>query len=305
MAALPARIEVMEVGPRDGLQNERTPVTTADKVALIERLVAAGLRRIEATSFVSPRRVPQMADAAEVMARVPRVTGVRYTGLVLSPTGAERAVAAECDELGYVVVASEAFAQANQGRSIADTVADWRRVAQIARGAGRRVQVTVATAFGCPFEGRVAPERVVGLVEEALAEAPDEIALADTIGVATPNAVIDLFARVGAVAKGTPLRAHFHNTRNTGYANAYAALTAGVTVLDASAGGVGGCPFAPRATGNIATEDLVYLLDGLGVAHGIDGPAVGALEGWLEERLGHPVPGQLGRAGFTAVAGAA
>jgi hydroxymethylglutaryl-CoA lyase len=304
-AALPARVEILEVGPRDGLQNEKTPVSTADKVALIERLIDAGLRRIEATSFVSPRRVPQMADAAEVMARVPRDRGVRYTGLVLSPTGAERAVAAECDELGYVIVASDSFAQANQGRSTADTVADWRRVAGIARAAGRRVQVSIATAFGCPFEGRVAPERVIGLVEEALADGPDEIALADTIGVATPNAVADLFTRLRPVVGAVPLRAHFHNTRNTGYANAYAALMAGVGVLDASAGGVGGCPFAPRATGNIATEDLVYLLDGLGIPHGVDGPAVGALETWLEERLGHTVPGQLGKAGFSAVAGAA
>jgi hydroxymethylglutaryl-CoA lyase len=167
------------------------------------------------------------------------------------------------------------------------------------------VQFTVATAFGCPFAGRVAPERVVGLVAEAMAEGPDEVALADTIGVATPNAVADLFARLALVVGDVPLRAHFHNTRNTGYANAYAALLAGVAVLDASAGGVGGCPFAPRATGNIATEDLIYLLDGLGIAHGVDGPAVGALEAWLEERLGHPVPGQLGKAGFSAVAGAA
>ena len=222
--ALPAAVEIVEVGPRDGLQNERVPVSTADKVALIGRLAAAGLRRIEATSFVSPRRVPQMADAAEVMARVPRGGGVAYTGLVLSPTGAERAVAAGCDELGYVIVASEAFARANQGRSIADTVADWRRVAAIARGAGRRATVTVATAFGCPFEGAVPPERVVGLVEEVLAEGPAEVALADTIGVAVPTQVLDLFGRLAGRVGGAALRAHFHNTRNTGYANAWAAV---------------------------------------------------------------------------------
>ena len=298
--ALPDRVAILEVGARDGLQNEKQIVPTEDKILLIRRLVEAGLTRIEATSFVNPARVPQMADAEAVMAAVPRDRGVTYAGLVLNPRGAERAVAAGCDELGYVVVASETFSRRNQGRSIEDTLADWRRVVGIARAAGRRVTVTIAAAFGCPFEGPVAPDTVAALAREVMADGPDEIALADTIGVGVPSQVLDLFGRLRAMAPELTLRAHFHNTRNTGYANAYAALLAGVRVLDASVGGVGGCPFAPRATGNIATEDLVYLLDGLGVASGVDGPAVAALEEWLEERLGHPVPGQLGKAGFPA-----
>ena len=295
---LPQRVTILDVGARDGLQNEKRIVSTEDKVSLIRRLVDAGVTRIEATSFVNPAKVPQMADAEAVMAAVPRDRGVTYAGLVLNPRGAERAVAAGCDELGYVVVASETMSLRNQGRSIADTMADWRRVAGIARAAGRRVTVTIAVAFGCPFEGPVAPEFVAALAERVLGEGPDEIALADTIGVGVPTQVLDLFGRLKALAPGLPLRAHFHNTRNTGYANAFAGLVAGVTVFDASAGGIGGCPFAPRATGNIATEDLVYMLDGLGVQTGLDGAAIGALEEWLEERLGHPVPGQLGKAGF-------
>ncbi len=299
-SALPDRVAILEVGARDGLQNEKQIVPTEDKILLIRRLVEAGLTRIEATSFVNPAKVPQMADAEAVMAAVPRDRGVTYAGLVLNPRGAERAVAAGCDELGYVVVASETFSRRNQGRSVEDTLADWRRVVGIARAAGRRVTVTIAAAFGCPFEGPVAPDTVAALAREVMADGPDEIALADTIGVGVPSQVLDLFGRLRAMAPELTLRAHFHNTRNTGYANAYAALLAGVRVLDASVGGVGGCPFAPRATGNIATEDLVYLLDGLGVASGVDGPAVAALEEWLEERLGHPVPGQLGKAGFPA-----
>ncbi|MGY2046635.1 hydroxymethylglutaryl-CoA lyase [Methylobacterium sp. JK268] len=299
--ALPARATLVEVGPRDGLQNEARPVSTADKLALIGRLVAAGHTRIEATSFVHPGRVPQMADAEAVMAGVPRAPGVIYAGLVLNPRGAERAVAAGCDEIGAAIVATETFSRRNQGRSVADTLADWQRIAGIARGAGKRLTVTIAAAFGCPFEGRVDPARVVALAEAALAAEPDEIALADTIGVAVPTQVLDLFGRLRARSGAVPLRAHFHNTRNTGYANAFAALMAGVTILDASAGGIGGCPFAPGATGNVATEDLVYLLDGLGVTTGVDGPAVAALGPWLEERLGHPVPAQLGRAGFSGV----
>ncbi|GJD52139.1 (R)-citramalyl-CoA lyase [Methylobacterium crusticola] len=298
---LPGRVTLVEVGPRDGLQNEARRLATDDKLALIRRLAAAGITRIEATSFVHPGRVPQMADAEAVMAGVPRDRGVAYAGLVLNPRGAERAVAAGCDEIGSVVVATESFSLRNQGRSVADTLADWARIAAIARGAGRRLTVTIAAAFGCPFEGLVDPARVVALAEAALAAGPDEIALADTIGVAVPTQVVDLFHRLRAVAGAVPLRAHFHNTRNTGYANAYAALTAGVSALDASAGGIGGCPFAPAATGNVATEDLIYLLDGLGVRTGVDGPAVAALAPWLEDALGHPVPGQLGRAGFSTV----
>ena len=285
---------IVEVSPRDGLQNEKRPVSTAQKLQLIAALVDAGVRRIEATSFVNPARVPQMADAEAVMAGVPRDRGVSYSGLVLNERGADRAIAAGCDELTYVVVASETFSQRNQGQTTAEGLAAWARVAKLARGAGRRVSVTVAAAFGCPFEGRVDPARVIGIASRVCEAEPDELALADTIGVATPAQVASLFTQLQAQAR--PLRAHFHNTRNTGgYANAHAAILAGVSVLDSSAGGIGGCPFAPRATGNIATEDLIYLLDGLGVEHGVNGGRVAALDGWLAEAVGHPVPGHLGK----------
>ena len=297
---LPDAVEIVEVSPRDGLQNEGLPVGTADKLRLIEAMMAAGAKRIEATSFVHPARVPQMADAEAVMAGLPRTPGVVVSGLVLNRRGAERAIAAGCDELTFTVCASEAFGQRNQGQTIEQGLMAWAGVAAMARAAGRRATVMIATAFGCPFEGAVDPARVEDMARQVLRSGPAEIGLADTVGVGNPRQVMDLFGRVRGVvaASGTgpaPMRAHFHNTRNTGYANAYAALLAGVTVLDSSAGGIGGCPFAPRATGNIATEDLLFLLDGLGVRHGINRGAVAALDPWLAELLGHAVPGQLGK----------
>lgn len=297
---LPDTAEIVEVSPRDGLQNEVRPVGTADKLHLIGSLIGAGIRRIEATSFVHPARVPQMADAEAVMAGLPRVPGMIISGLVLNRRGAERAIAAGCDELTFTVVASEAFGQRNQGQTIEQGLTAWAEVAAMARAAGRRATVMIATAFGCPFEGAVDPARVEAMARQVLRSGPEEIGLADTIGVATPRQVMDLFGRVreAVASAGTgraAMRAHFHNTRNTGYANAYAALLAGATVLDSSAGGIGGCPFAPRATGNIATEDLLFLLDGLGVRHGVERGAVAALDPWLASVLGHAVPGQLGK----------
>ena len=292
---LPRSVEIVEVSPRDGLQNEARPVGTADKLRLIQALTHAGARRIEATSFVHPTRVPQMADAEAVVAGIPRGRGVSVSGLALNRRGAERALAARCDELTFTVAASEAFSRRNQGQSIEDGVAAWREAAGLARAAGVRASICVATAFGCPFTGPVDPDAVEALVAALLPGRPYELALADTIGVATPNQVSDLFGRVRRMAPALRLRGHFHNTRNTGFANAHAALLAGATVLDSSAGGIGGCPFAPRATGNIATEDLLFLLDGLGVAHGMDRAAVAALDPWLAGVLGHPVPGLLGK----------
>jgi hydroxymethylglutaryl-CoA lyase len=284
---------LVEVSPRDGLQNESRRVATGDKLRLIGALADAGLRRIEAASFVNPARVPQMADADAVMAGVPRERGIAYSGLVLNERGAERALAAGCDELTFVVVASDALGRRNQGQSTDEGLAVWSRVARLARTARRRACVMIAAAFGCPFEGRIDPARVLEIADRACASEPDELALADTIGVGTPGQVASLF---GALRKHqVPLRAHFHNTRNTGYANAYAAILAGVAALDSSAGGLGGCPFAPGATGNIATEDLTYLLDGLEVEHGIDAGAVAALDGWLAGLVGHAVPAQLGK----------
>jgi len=290
-------VEIIEVGPRDGLQNEQVLVSTEDKLELISRSIDAGLRRIEATSFVHPKRVPQMADAEAVMAGVPRRPDVSYIGLVLNRRGFDRAVAAGVDEVNCVVVASETFSQRNQGMSLADSVRVVGDLADDARAAGLGLSVTLATAFGCPFEGEVPEATVVDLARQVHALGVDEIALADTIGVGVPAQVTRLVAGVAAAAPGATLRAHFHNTRNTGYANAVAALDAGVTVLDASTGGIGGCPFAPDATGNIATEDLVYLLDRTGIESGVELERLMGTARWLSGILGETVPGQLARAG--------
>jgi hydroxymethylglutaryl-CoA lyase len=293
-------IEVVEVGPRDGLQNESVIVPTAAKVAYVEALVAAGLRRIEAVSFVHPVRVPQMADAEEVMARVPRVPGVRYAGLVLNERGLDRALKAGVDEVNVVVVATETFSQRNQGMSVDDAVRGFGVIAGRAREAGLGVTLTVGASFGCPFEGEVDPARVAELVRRC--PEAQEVALADTIGVGVPSDVHRLAEAVGEVS-ALPLRFHFHNTRNTGYANALAALEAGAAALDASAGGIGGCPFAPAATGNIATEDLLYLLHRSGVTTGADLPGVLAAAALIEGELGERLPAQLGRAGVWPATG--
>ncbi len=298
-------VDIVEVAPRDGLQSEQARLTTAEKVELIGLAVAAGVRRIEAASFVNPKRVPQMADADEVMRLLPRLAGISYIGLALNERGAERAVAAGCDEVNFVVVASETFSQRNQGAGIAETLDGWRRVAAVVKSAGRRSSVTIAAAFGCPFEGEIGLDRVASLMER-LAEndtAPDEIALADTIGVAVPPQVRAAFDVLGRIAPAVKRRGHFHNTRNTGLANAFAAQEAGAQALDASLGGIGGCPFAPAATGNIPTEDLVYLLERSGIGTGINlQSAIGAAQ-WLGDKLGKRVPGMLEKAGpFPAAA---
>jgi hydroxymethylglutaryl-CoA lyase len=291
------RIDIVEVGPRDGLQSEPQTVPTAVKVEFIERAIACGLRRIEVASFVSPQRVPQMADAEAVLRALPRRDGVSYIGLVLNRKGFERAAAAGCDEIGMAVVASDTFNRRNQGVSSDDSVAAWLDIADSACRAGIRAQVTVSAAFGCPFEGEVPASRVVELAKRVADGRPCEIALADTIGVGAPAQVTELVARVREAVPGVPLRCHFHNTRNTGIANAYAAVLAGVAALDASLGGIGGCPFAPAATGNIATEDLVYMLERSGYRSGVDLDAVIESGKWLQEQLGRPVPGMLVKAG--------
>ncbi|MEU8234087.1 hydroxymethylglutaryl-CoA lyase [Actinoplanes sp. NPDC048967] len=293
-------VSIVEVSPRDGLQNEAVPVPTADKLALIDTLVAGGVRRIECTSFVNPRRVPQLADAEEVAARLPRGT-VSWIGLVLNERGLDRAVAAGMDEVNVVVVATDTFSRRNQAVDTAGGVAAWHRIAGQARAAGLRTTVTIAAAFGCPFEGEVSVDRVREVTADCLAAArPDELAFADTIGVGVPAQVRALAGVAAAEAPGVPLRWHFHNTRNTGYANAItAADLAGdhPVALDSSAGGIGGCPFAPDATGNIATEDLVYLLGRSGYDTGVDVGPLLPLAARLGGLLGHEVPGQLARAG--------
>jgi hydroxymethylglutaryl-CoA lyase len=297
-AMMPASVEIVEVSPRDGLQNEPSELSTDDKIGLIMRAMAAGLRRIEVTSFASPARVPRMADAEAVLAGLRGVAGLRRIGLVLNRRGLDRAVAAGVDEVNFVIVASETFSRRNQGMATADAVAAWHDVATGARDAGLPASVVIAAAFGCPFEGEVPPAHVAALVARAAEDAPAEIALADTIGVASPADVIERFTAAAAAAPGVALRAHFHNTRNTGLANAYAAITCGVTALDASIGGIGGCPFAPAATGNIPTEDLAYMLGRMSVRTGIDLPALLDASAWLASRLQHPVPALLGRAGL-------
>ncbi|HEX8756103.1 MAG TPA: hydroxymethylglutaryl-CoA lyase [Steroidobacteraceae bacterium] len=290
-------IEIVEVGPRDGLQNEPSVLGTPVKVEFIRRMIAAGVRRMEVTSFVHPRKVPQMADAEELMRSLPRRSDLTAIGLVLNRRGFERALAAGCNEIGMVVVASDTFNQRNQGVTTAQSVAAWLDIAAAAHTAGIRAQVTLSAAFGCPFEGEVPAARVIELAQEVAAGGPCEIALADTIGVAVPTQVSELLVRVREAVPGIPLRCHFHNTRNTGLANAYAAVEAGINTLDASLGGLGGCPFAPAATGNIATEDLVYLLERMGLSTGLDLPQLIATSRWMESQLGRPVPGMLVKAG--------
>jgi hydroxymethylglutaryl-CoA lyase len=295
-------VTIVDVSPRDGLQNETVIVPTAAKVELIARLIAAGVRRIEAVSFAHPKLVPAMADAEEVMARVPRPTGVSYAGLILNRRGLQRAVNAGVNEVNVVVGASDTFSRRNQNVSTAEAMAAAADVTVQARAAGLSTTITIATAFGCPFEGEVPLNRVVPLIDQAVGVGADEICLADTIGVGTPDRVRALIAATGEaaveVAHAPVTRFHFHNTRNTGFANAYAAVEAGVTVLDASAGGIGGCPFAPGATGNIATDDLVYLLERMGLRTGIDLAALLPTAGFLAEQLGHEVPALLPRAGM-------
>jgi hydroxymethylglutaryl-CoA lyase len=290
-------IEIVEVGARDGLQNEPELISTRDKVDLITRAIASGVRRIETASFVNGTRVPQMADAEAVMAALPETNDVTYIGLVLNMRGATRALATKVHELGAVAIASDRFGIANQGQTSADSVAVARQIIDTAKAAGRRGQVTISAAFGCPFEGYVDPARVVEMAAQLAKAAPREIALADTIGVAVPAQVTDLIKKVRAVIGDIPLRAHFHNTRNTGLANAWAAYEAGAATLDSSLGGLGGCPFAPKATGNIPTEDLVYLLERSGVSSGLDLDRLIETGTWLTQIMGRPLPAMVTRAG--------
>lgn len=293
-----AEIEILEVSPRDGLQNEKTILATEDKVELVERAVRAGARRIEVTSFVNPARVPQMADADELMTALPRHEGVRYAGLVMNRRGLDRALARNVDEIDVVVVATDTFCQRNQGMSTAEACETAAELVAEARAAGVSSTITVGASFGCPFEGEVPTDRLREVVQRVVDAGADELALADTIGVAVPS---DVKARLGLARElagpDMPLRVHLHDTRHTGVANAVAAVESGVATLDASIGGAGGCPFAPNATGNVATEDLVYLFDRMGIASGLDLASTTATAAWLEERLGTPLPGALLRAG--------
>jgi hydroxymethylglutaryl-CoA lyase len=292
-------IEIVEVGPRDGLQSESQVLPTVTKVEFVQRLMAAGLKRIEVASFVNPKRVPQMADAEAMLAALaPVASRARFIGLVLNRKGFERARLAGCTEVGMAIAASESFSQRNQGLSVDEGVDTWLEIAALARAAGIRAQITISTAFGCPFEGEVPVARVRAIAERLAAGEPDEIAIADTIGVAVPTQVTGLIGSLHAALPRLRLRAHFHNTRNTGLANAYAAVEAGVHALDASCGGIGGCPFAPAATGNIPTEDLVYMLQRMGIETGVDLASLIDASKWLQQALNHDVPGMLIKAGI-------
>lgn len=290
-------IEIVEVGPRDGLQNESKIVSTADKVELIRRAIAAGAKRIEVASFVNPKRVPQMADAEEVVAILGKPEGVTRIGLVLNKRGAERAIACGVDQLGAVAVASDSFGIRNQGQSSAESVAVAQAIIAMGRAAGVAAQVTIAVAFGCPFSGEVDADHVVAMAARLASAGPVEIALADTIGVAVPAQVTRLFTALRRALPDVTLRAHFHNTRNTGIANVWAAVEAGVDTIDASIGGLGGCPFAPGAAGNVATEDVTYLLAQSGVATGLNLDCLIDAARWLGGVMGKDMPSMLVKAG--------
>jgi hydroxymethylglutaryl-CoA lyase len=291
-------IQIVEVGPRDGLQNEKAIVDTDDKIAFIQRLEDCGARRIEAVSFVNPKRVPQMAGAEEIMAALPRRAGRSRIGLVLNRRGWERAVAAGCDEANVVVCATDGFGIRNQGANVAEQQAALAEIVALRQAdGGPPITMTVSVAFGCPFDGEVSEDRVVDIVAAAAALGIEEIALADTIGVADPWTVRRRIQAVRAAAPGVRWRMHFHDTRGTGLANAFASVEAGVRVLDASCGGLGGCPFAPAATGNIATEDLAYMLHRAGFDTGLDVEALVEAGRWIGEKIGKPPVSALSRAG--------
>ena len=293
---------VCDVAPRDGLQNDSKVLDAATRAELVNRLAATGLPRIEAVSFVNPARVPQMAHAEEVVARIDRRADVVYAGLALNDRGYDRLRGTSLDEVHFAFAVSEEFNRRNAGAGVEESAAAGESILARAHEDGLRATVTLGTAFGCPFEGRVDPDRVLELAARFAAAGADEVVFADTVGVGVPRQVRELVT--AGVALGVPIGAHLHNTRNTGIANAFAAVEAGASVLDASVGGVGGCPFAPRATGNICTEDLVYLLHGEGIDTGIDLDALVGVAVWLEGILGRELEGMVYRAGvFAPVAG--
>ena len=291
-------VTVMEVSPRDGLQNEDVILSTEQKLSLVEGAIAAGCRRIEATSFVHPTRVPQMADAEALCAMLPDTDNVRYTGLILNERGYRRLRDTKTiHEAGLVIPATDTFGLKNQGLDVDSAVAMATEVIRDGAQTKFPVQVTIAVAFGCPFEGEVDLMQLLNTAQRLADAGPVELALADTIGVAVPTQVREAFTQLKDKLGELPLRAHFHDTRNTGIANAYASLLAGVSVLDASIGGIGGCPFAPNASGNIATEDLVYMLNRGGIAHGVELAKLLGTASWLQEVLAKPLPSMMLKAG--------
>jgi isopropylmalate/homocitrate/citramalate synthase len=296
-ASLPPRVTVVEVGPRDGLQNEAVRVSTAAKIAFADALAAAGLPVVEVAAFVNPERVPQMADAAEVVRGLTRRSGVRYSALVPNTRGLAAAREAGLAEVAIFAAASETFSRRNINQSVDESLRAYGEVVDHARRAGLRVRGYLSTSFGCPFEGHVPVDRVVELTGRLLELGVFEVAVSDTIGVATPNQVLDTLDALAARVPLTSIALHLHDTRGTALANVFAALGAGVTTFDASAGGLGGCPFAPGAAGNLATEDLIYMLNGLGIETGVDIDAVRAASLDIARLLNHALASRYAAAG--------
>ena len=297
MTALPSSVRVVEVGPRDGLQNEAAQISTDQKIAFVDALTAAGHSTIEVSAFVSPKWVPQMADAADLFARIDRRPGVRYTALVPNLAGLSRARDAGVDEIAIFAAASETFSKRNINQSISESLDGYREVCRSAAGAGLRVRAYVSTVFGCPFEGAVAVETVAAVASQLVAMGAYEVALSDTIGIAHPGQVRPVVeAVIGAGVPLSQIAMHFHDTRGTALVNVYAAMESGIAVFDASAGGLGGCPYAPGATGNLATEDLIYMLDGLGIETGVSLDGVVEASRLIEPHVGHQLPSRVYRA---------
>ncbi len=292
------KISILEVGPRDGLQSEPEILPTEVKKEFITRTIDAGIKQIEVTSFVHPKKVPQMADAEKLVESLPENDDVTYIGLIMNQRGFERARDCGIDEVGMVIVSTDTYNMKNQNVVTQESIDNWLSIAAEAKSAGIRTSVVIACSFGCPYEGEIDPEHIASIAEKVLEGKPDVLGLADSVGVAVPSQIKRTFSLVKELAPSIPLRTHLHNTRNTGLANAAAAVEAGVSIIDASTGGIGGCPFAPRATGNIPTDDLLYMLDRSGVETGVDLRQVVKTTDWLEEQLGRAVPAMVPKAGI-------
>ena len=293
-----SKISILEVGPRDGLQSEPEILPTEVKKEFIIRTIDAGIKQIEVTSFVHPKKVPQMADAEKLVESLPENDDVTYIGLIMNQRGFERARDCGIDEVGMVIVSTDTYNMKNQNVVTQESIDNWLSIAAEAKSAGIRTSVVIACSFGCPYEGEIDPEHIASIAEQVLKGKPDVLGLADSVGVAVPSQIKKTFSLIKELAPSIPLRTHLHNTRNTGLANAAAAVEAGVSIIDASTGGIGGCPFAPRATGNIPTDDLLYMLDRSGVETGVDLRQVVKTTDWLEEQLGRAVPAMVPKAGI-------
>ncbi len=292
------KISILEVGPRDGLQSEPEIIPTEVKKEFITKTIDAGIKKLEVTSFVHPKKVPQMADAEQLVESLPDREDVTYIGLIMNQKGFERARDCGIDEVGMVIVSTDTYNMKNQNVVTQESIDNWLNIASEAKSAGIRTSVVIACAFGCPYEGEVDPEDIASIAEKVLQGEPDVFGLADSVGVAVPGQITETFSLIKQMAPSIPLRTHLHNTRNTGLANAAAAVEAGVSIIDSSTGGIGGCPFAPKATGNIPTDDLLYMLDRSGIETGVDLRKVVETTEWLEEQLGRAVPAMVPKAGI-------